>query len=84
MYLIIVTSNRKYITIFHRISNTKIQLMLEIDLRKNRKKQRFRDVNRKIEYQCHGVKDNKCSDVITEFLLLLLYRLFCLCMYSIL
>lgn len=33
--------------------------MLEIDLRKNRKKfrmiQGLRDVNRKIEYQCHGV-----------------------------
>ena len=35
--------------------------MLEID-------QRLRDKNRKIEYQCHGVKDNKCSEVIAESL----------------
>ena len=54
--------------------------MLEIGLRKI---WRIRDVNRKIKYQCHGVKDNKCSDVITESLCLLLYRLSYFCMNSI-
>ena len=58
--------------------------MLEIDLRKNTTNfsiiWRVRDVNRNIKYQCHGVKDNRCSDVITEFLWLLLHRLFiCVC-----